>query len=121
MLKTTEPVVIIPMREIEAMIDAAAKRAVAEALKAIGHGTGEGRRERQPSSRPRVEGAILRLGEVKELVGLSTSSIYRLIKDGRFPAQIKLGKHASGWHDSAIQEWIKHQDQAGRRANSSTA
>lgn len=49
---------------------------------------------------------IIRLPEVKTSVGLSTATIYRLIKAGDFPAPIKLGKHASGWLESAVQTWI---------------
>lgn len=55
---------------------------------------------------------IIRLPEVKTSVGLSTATIYRLIKAGDFPAPIKLGKHASGWLESAVQTWI--QKKAGR-------
>lgn len=55
---------------------------------------------------------IIRLPEVKATVSLSTATIYRLIKAGDFPAPIKLGKHASGWLESAVQTWI--QKKAGR-------
>lgn len=59
---------------------------------------------------------ILRLPEVKAKVGLSTASIYRLIKEGDFPKQIKLGRHASGWLDSEVQSWIKKKA-GGQAAN----
>jgi len=55
---------------------------------------------------------IIRLPEVKAKVGLSTASIYRMIKAKDFPEQIKLGKHASGWLESDIQAWIMRK--AGR-------
>ena len=55
---------------------------------------------------------IIRLPQVEEAVGLKKSAIYKLIKAGDFPAQIKLGKHASGWLESAVQTWI--QKKAGR-------
>ena len=51
--------------------------------------------------------SILRMPQVREKVGLSAPTIYRMIKAGEFPAQIKLGAHASGWLESAVQEWIK--------------
>ena len=49
---------------------------------------------------------ILRLPDVMQKVGLKKSAIYKLIKAGDFPTQIKLGKHASGWLESAINAWI---------------
>lgn len=58
---------------------------------------------------------IIRLPEVKSTVGLSTTTIYRLIKAGEFPAQIKLGQHASGWRESEVQAWIRAR--AGQSAN----
>jgi prophage regulatory protein len=50
---------------------------------------------------------IIRLPAVKSAVGLSAATIYRLIKVGDFPPPIKLGKHASGWLQSAVQTWIR--------------
>jgi prophage regulatory protein len=59
------------------------------------------------------EERIIRMPELEETVGLSAATIYRRIKAGEFPAQIKLGKHASGWLQSAVQGWI--QKQAGQQ------
>jgi prophage regulatory protein len=59
-----------------------------------------------------AEGTIIRLPQVEESVGLKKSAIYKLIKAGDFPSQIKLGKRASGWLESAVQTWI--QKKAGR-------
>jgi prophage regulatory protein len=50
---------------------------------------------------------ILRLPEVKSQTGLSRSSIYLRIADGRFPEQINLGGRAIGFLESDIQNWIK--------------
>jgi prophage regulatory protein len=57
---------------------------------------------------------IIRLPEVLEKIGLKKSAVYNMIKTGEFPAQIKLGKHASGWLLSAVQGWI--QKQAGQKS-----
>jgi prophage regulatory protein len=52
-------------------------------------------------------GRILRLPDVKELVGLSRSAIYRRIAQGDFPQAISLGGHkAVGWHEASIEQWI---------------
>ena len=48
---------------------------------------------------------IIRLPQVKELVGLGKTAIYDKIKNGSFPMPIKLGR-ASGWLEGEVQEWI---------------
>ncbi len=49
---------------------------------------------------------ILRLPKVKDMTGLSRSTIYSRILKGTFPKQIKLGGRASGWLESSIDKWI---------------
>ncbi len=48
----------------------------------------------------------LRLRNVIELTGLSRSTIYELIRQGRFPHSIKLSKRAVAWPESSISEWL---------------
>jgi prophage regulatory protein len=53
---------------------------------------------------------FIRLPEVKKLTGFSaTSTIYRLMSEGAFPAAVKIGARAVAWPASAIAAW-----QAGR-------
>lgn len=56
---------------------------------------------------------LIRLPQVKAMVGLGRSSIYDKIKRGEFPKQIKLGR-SSGWVEAEVQEWISEQIQASR-------
>lgn len=56
---------------------------------------------------------IIRLPQVKAMVGLGTTAIYDKIKNGGFPRQIKLGR-LSGWVESEIQSWINKQIMASR-------
>jgi len=49
---------------------------------------------------------IIRLRTVLERTGLSRSSVYRKIAEGTFPAQLKIGAHGAGWHESAVNRWI---------------
>jgi len=46
--------------------------------------------------------AILRLPQVKVCVGLSRSSIYLAISQGRFPEPVRLGAGAVGWPAAEI-------------------
>lgn len=50
---------------------------------------------------------VHRLPSVKTLTGLSRSTIYRLIADGKFPKPIKLGERASGWRQSELEVWLE--------------
>jgi prophage regulatory protein len=49
---------------------------------------------------------IIRSSAVCHYVGLSRSSIYRLISLGKFPAPLKLGVQAVGWEQSALDKWV---------------
>lgn len=51
---------------------------------------------------------IIRLKTVLERTGLSRSTIYRKIREGSFPAQLKLTVHGAGWHESAVSLWISN-------------
>lgn len=39
-------------------------------------------------------------------VGLSSTTIWRLEKSGKFPRRVKLGGAAVGWLESEIDQWI---------------
>jgi len=52
---------------------------------------------------------ILRLPEVLHLTGMSRSSLYLRISEGKFPAQTPLGGRSVGWDSLAVERWIKEQ------------
>lgn len=49
---------------------------------------------------------FLRISDLKEKVGLSRSQIYKLIADGDFPKQDKLGERIAVWQESKVEEWM---------------
>lgn len=51
--------------------------------------------------------AILRLPEVKRLTGLSRSTIYKMISEGKFPRSVSLGSRAVGWRAVNILAWLQ--------------
>ena len=51
---------------------------------------------------------LIRLTAVIDRVGIQKSKIYELIKEGKFPEQIKICG-ASAWLDSEIEVWIQAQ------------
>lgn len=50
--------------------------------------------------------SILRLPTVKARTGLSRSTIYLQMSQGRFPKQVALGDRAVGWLENEIDQWI---------------
>jgi len=50
--------------------------------------------------------SILKIKQVVELCGLSTASIYRLVRENQFPKQIKLSERSSGWLPDEIHQWL---------------
>lgn len=49
---------------------------------------------------------IMRLPEVIHTTGYKRSSIYHLMKDGRFPRARSLGARAVGWDSSEVHAWV---------------
>lgn len=57
---------------------------------------------------------IIRLPELKQLIGLSRSSIYLRISKGSFPKPISLGGRSVGWIELEISDWLNHQIEVSR-------
>ena len=55
---------------------------------------------------------FLRLPAVIERVGLSRSTIYQMMEDGRFPRAVKLGERAIGWPVERIESWAAERELA---------
>ncbi len=49
---------------------------------------------------------MYRLPKVKLITGLSRSTIYRLVGEGKFPSPFKITNHASAWRATEIAEWV---------------
>lgn len=49
---------------------------------------------------------IIRLKTVLARTGLSRSTIYRKIREGTFPAQMRISTNGAGWHESDIDRWV---------------
>ncbi|MCG8049504.1 MAG: AlpA family transcriptional regulator [Candidatus Thiodiazotropha endolucinida] len=61
--------------------------------------------------------SILRLPAVKVRTGLSRSTIYLRISQGRFPKPISLGGgRAVGWIEREITDWLNEQVNDSRKA-----
>ncbi len=50
---------------------------------------------------------FLRLPEVQTRTGLSRSTIYVRLDQGRFPRPVSLGPRAVGWIEAEVEAWIR--------------
>ncbi|NDW46708.1 AlpA family transcriptional regulator [Ruegeria sp. PrR005] len=50
--------------------------------------------------------------EVEKLTGLSRSTIYALMADGKFPRPVRLTAKAVAWPESKIREWLNARQEA---------
>jgi prophage regulatory protein len=54
-----------------------------------------------------IEERILRIPQVIEMTGLKKTTIYLLVKEGKFPKPSKIGRRAIGWKYSDVKEWLE--------------
>jgi len=57
---------------------------------------------------------IIKLSELKDIVGLARSTIYKMSAEGKFPKPIKLGERSSGWIESEVEQWLEERITASR-------
>jgi predicted DNA-binding transcriptional regulator AlpA len=60
------------------------------------------------------EVTFLRLPGVKEITGLSKSSLYALIQEKSFPAPVRLGARTVAWVRSEVRQWAQERIRASR-------
>lgn len=51
---------------------------------------------------------FLRLDEVLHITGLGRNTIYRRIREGSFPKQIRIGPNSVAWRQSDITKWMSN-------------
>lgn len=71
---------------------------------------------------PRMgEERFIRLGEVLATCGKSRSSVYASIREGTFPAPVKLQGRSSAWLRSEVLQWMQACIDASRPARTASA
>ena len=59
-----------------------------------------------PEVRPLpIAGRLIRLKEIKQITGLSSSTIYNYIKEDRFPKAVRLGARMVAWRGADVLAW----------------
>jgi prophage regulatory protein len=59
---------------------------------------------------------IIKSNLVRELTGMSQSTIDRQEKGNNFPKRVKIGKRAVGWYECEVLEWIATRQRCGNAA-----
>jgi prophage regulatory protein len=59
---------------------------------------------------------FLRFPAVRELTGLSRTTIWRLERRGEFPNHVKLSTNIVGWIEQEVMDWMRSKAQAGTNA-----
>ena len=55
---------------------------------------------------------LLRLSEVEARTALSSTTIYRKMREGSFPEPLKIGARAVRWPESEIEAWLSARPRA---------
>ena len=53
---------------------------------------------------------ILRTKEVPGRIGVSRTSLWRLVRTGKFPPGIKLGPNSVGWKEEDVEDWLSNRE-----------
>ena len=61
-----------------------------------------------------VSRVLLRLTDVCEMVGLSRSTIYSAVANGRFPRAIRVGARSVRWRSTDVGAWLAAQEAANQ-------
>ncbi|WP_255263519.1 helix-turn-helix transcriptional regulator [Pseudomonas aegrilactucae] len=57
---------------------------------------------------------FIRLPEVRQITGMGTTTIYKMVNEGAFPRQVALGGRSVAWVRSEVQEWALNRIQHSR-------
>lgn len=60
--------------------------------------------------------SFIRLEQVKARTGLSRSTLYAYIRDGRFPAPVSISERCVAWVEGEIDRWMAERIASRRRA-----
>lgn len=51
---------------------------------------------------------LIRLPEVESLVGCKKSTIYTMLKQGKFPKPVRLSARMAAWSESEVLQWVQN-------------
>ena len=69
-----------------------------------------------PAEAPRhipPRGRLLRLPDVEATTGCKKSTIYKLMKEGKFPKCINITRRMAAWSEAAVLQWVQDRINTG--------
>ncbi len=57
---------------------------------------------------------LMRMKDLTEMTGFCSDHIYRMIRNGSFPKQIKISSRASAWLTSDVDAWLEERIKLSR-------
>ena len=58
----------------------------------------------------------IRFKELRKLIPLGRTTIWRMMREGRFPQSRRIGRMATAWLESEVEDWIRERAQEGGKA-----
>lgn len=55
----------------------------------------------------------IRFKELRKLIPLGRTTIWKMMREGRFPQSRRIGKVATAWLENEVEDWIKERAQDG--------
>lgn len=68
--------------------------------------------QRKQASTPKASTRLIRRPELEAMTGLPKSTLYDYLKDGTFPAPVKLSARSVAWRLSEVEAWIESRQSA---------
>ena len=53
---------------------------------------------------------VVRRKQLLELIGVSSTTQWRMERAGEFPARVKIGKGLVGWHLTEVEKWLENRE-----------
>jgi prophage regulatory protein len=57
-------------------------------------------------------GSYLRVTDLAQCLGISKNTIWRLVREGKFPEKIKLGPRMTVWSGADVLKWLESKKEA---------
>lgn len=59
---------------------------------------------------------VVKQAEITKMIGISKTTLWRMIQKGVFPAPFKLGERINAWRVETIEAWLNEQSAKGGNA-----
>lgn len=56
---------------------------------------------------------LLRLPDVEQAAGIKKSTIYQLMREGKFPKCVRITRRVAAWPESAVLTWVNNRIREG--------